>query len=700
MSTLHQETKDGTAAKPKPQRRGHNVDQHCSDVDLKVLDFVLVRVKDWHLFKAPERAIWHFRRLRTKLPKSDFDLKSNATVVNKVNKSAEISPDSPTTDIRFVYSKYRFVLTVDLSSSISVADPEGVVAYERLLDAIGMFLAVFTTPIEIDNVSFVPEIYICIMAVGLKIQPMKSIIYSCLVTKKNLGEIIPILQENLIKLENAAARQKSEFRHHNVKFQEILQNSQFGLDRMPEDACPMIVVFTDGVLTMSEPGSYDGIIAKCVRKDISICAVQISGRDFHPDIPFGYVPDTDLLEILCNYTNGQLLDVRMLEAEGKRLLKKRENSFRGDDSELAIAWSPFEPSQVDLHMKRWNVVQTSILVKSSPLGKQVHHRGSNLFFLSQGNWDNNLFPVRDSLPIENPKRLQLGKLQHPSAGLERIIEVRTLEGFKNGKVELSLEKGAKTVKVNLYLEWKYQVTLDYEIETHQSVSSEEKRHRNDWQTNTKLFVWVSEKVGEKIKTYRTQMLRRKHAHGQRDTAKIPIARMLYNFAEQMFDVDRNLQQIHTTVSKASRRALDPTGIQKALSLPISRWNRWFRMEHCDLLCFVPGVTSGPCSLHEMIKTPSSHFNWEYERSKWMELKELRRAMRERLHKLLKQWALTTIRKRNSVGSSVFLKFHQFKQQPNGLTSVQLVFYTHCLARITLAFYGVRGWKYTTLNTDV
>merc|ERR1719285_891895 len=95
----------------------------------------------------------------------------------------------------------------------------------------------------------------------------------------------------------------------------------------------------------------------------------------------------------------------------------------------------------------------------------------------------------------------------------------------------------------------------------------------------------------------------------------------------------------------------------------------------------------------MIQSPWSHFNEGYERSKWMELKELRRSMRDRLQKILKQkWASTSIIKQGSLGSSVFVKFHPFKERHNGLTIVQLFFYTHCLARITLAFYGVSGGK--------
>ena len=238
------------------------------------------------------------------------------------------------TSLRFIYESYRIVITLDISSSIGVMNPTTrCVTFEHYYPMLRDFLKLISEPIEFDYlaVPISPKLYICIIAVGLPDKPLITLINEEIVCSRNrkpINALIKKLYDEFQKLEQKCVQQLVETHKKNtrlnVDWEDIIHHSLFCLDRMPSNACPNIVVITDGILTLEQhTGTYGGgVLAQVLRRDVSVNTLQSCERQFAPNTPFGHVPDSDLLEFFCRFTNGILLDHKTLHQQRSRQQKR------------------------------------------------------------------------------------------------------------------------------------------------------------------------------------------------------------------------------------------------------------------------------------------------------------------------------------------------------------------------------------------
>ena len=127
----------------------------------------------------------------------------------------------------------------------------------------------------------------------------------------------------------------------NVSWEEIIDHSLFCLKRLPLFACPSIVVITDGILSFEQLWSSNsgtsgnGTLAHLLRGDISVNTLQTCERHCTPNSPFGHVPDSDLLEFNCRFSNGILLDHKTLNQQLMRTQQRIKRQKRQRESDTA-----------------------------------------------------------------------------------------------------------------------------------------------------------------------------------------------------------------------------------------------------------------------------------------------------------------------------------------------------------------------------
>ena len=90
---------------------------------------------------------------------------------------------------------------------------------------------------------------------------------------------------------------------------QMVERSLFALKLLPHDACPVVVILTDGVSAphdMLGSAQYDSLLMQLLRHDIPCHVVQVGCGEDPNDVAFGYVADPEALGFLCGATGGVL----------------------------------------------------------------------------------------------------------------------------------------------------------------------------------------------------------------------------------------------------------------------------------------------------------------------------------------------------------------------------------------------------------
>ena len=108
------------------------------------------------------------------------------------------------------------------------------------------------------------------------------------------------------------------------RWEDMITNGLFCLDRLPACALPTIVVITDANAVQCD----SHILAQCLRHDVALSAIQATAKEqYSESTAFGFVPDSALLNFICRFTNGALLDSRTLRCHNA------DGHHDGDDGE-------------------------------------------------------------------------------------------------------------------------------------------------------------------------------------------------------------------------------------------------------------------------------------------------------------------------------------------------------------------------------
>ncbi len=334
------------------------------DESYKRVKTLVLGVNDFTTFQSSDRALWHWNNCfgrgissqnnmtilevvmdtdneiadnlapglsKSTVQKNKLRQKNKSNTTN-VNKKFNISFD---TQIAVLYASYRIVFAIDYSPSMRRIDHvSGKPFYSLLREKVSLFLRDLINKIEFrhSNTTFTPEIFISVI---ISWKRKKSdinnshpvIIQGFSMSQKNVESLIEQLMQRLTSFErdevdgsnnnstystsrsNSKRNKKDEsskkrkLKQSGPALQETLNACLRALDKLLPDACPMVVLFTDGVVELPMVHDYESILMKLSRKDIPCHIVRIGTTDA-PSSSWGCVSDPGTLLYLSRATGG------------------------------------------------------------------------------------------------------------------------------------------------------------------------------------------------------------------------------------------------------------------------------------------------------------------------------------------------------------------------------------------------------------
>merc|ERR1719483_1507877 len=113
-----------------------------------------------------------------------------------------------------------------------------------------------------------PEIHICIVGIGVS-ENRLQLIDLCLAKNDDIPKIMERVRAKMQVIETQMAELFAVDRKgHSVCLNELMDLSLFTLDRMVQDANPVVIVFTDGVTASDHASGFDSLLLKCMQKDV------------------------------------------------------------------------------------------------------------------------------------------------------------------------------------------------------------------------------------------------------------------------------------------------------------------------------------------------------------------------------------------------------------------------------------------------
>ncbi|KAL9655024.1 hypothetical protein ABK040_008808 [Willaertia magna] len=309
----------------------------------------------------------------------------------------------PSTFVHTVYSKYNIVITIDISSSMVAIDPStGEVLFDRIYDIYANILRRLTEPITIPKYDgeIIPELHLTGIAIGMVGKPIHTMFQDFSITCDNIDESLYKIKRFIVETEHIASNALRNSKSWNsqsatFKFNNYIMNSLLAFDFLPKDACPVLLLITDGVFNLSEL-SYE-IINHINQMDVSFGLVNISNIQTNNDFLYSYVPNIDLMEsIVTCVDNGVYIDYDYLS---RSLLETTDR------------------------LKTKNI-QEALLLRNSPFF--VSNDSDALLLTSnEGN-------VLSLLKAKDKTLQEIEMINYPlhMTNIESLLKIRTKQGFK------------------------------------------------------------------------------------------------------------------------------------------------------------------------------------------------------------------------------------------------------------------------------
>ena len=231
---------------------------------------------------------------------SSFNNNNNNNASNTSINSSKKGILTLNSQVYHIFTRHRIVFSIDLSCSLGIIDPaSGQVLFDRIYQCLEKFLRVLILPVVLPGeVQIIPEIIFSIVAQGSFERPIHCIIQGAMVNAENIEDVLAKVLRKMRDAESSAATAlssnepfdaPSSWAPSDIAY--ALQNAMAALDFLPEDACPSIVLLTDGVCFLpSHSISYEGLIMKMNRMDIGLTIVNVVGKAA-TNYLYGYIPD-------------------------------------------------------------------------------------------------------------------------------------------------------------------------------------------------------------------------------------------------------------------------------------------------------------------------------------------------------------------------------------------------------------------------
>ena len=317
--------------------------------------------------------------------------------------------------LKFVYAKYKTLVCLDVSRSVSVLDPcAGRVLFEYYYHTLALALVALVQKFCIVEKEMEPVIVVGVVAHQSvnSVEPVKILLEPRVISKKNVATVLMDLFLNLVHLEEefsikkqTAANEKDsqnivrrsvsdsklaiarlkivpphlETNQHQNSFRDLknlIQNCLFLLSQNfnCEEGAPMIWLLTDGVASISDIGCIDSVLINCTRQDVPVSVFQLASSHFHANQNFGYVSDSDLLEFIAHSTGGLYFDRESIEDACTELVEHFSCSSNESDtlkSLLALSdWMASRGQSKNFQLDKiegGSSFQIDMIFRSSPL---------------------------------------------------------------------------------------------------------------------------------------------------------------------------------------------------------------------------------------------------------------------------------------------------------------------------------------------
>ena len=279
--------------------------------DAHIFTKIVVLAQDFRMFGQSGRFLWHYSRLfggvsdQRGLDILEARIASDGRGSEEpLRRGASRQYGAPilsrSSVVSFVFRRYKIVLSLDLSESMWTLDETtGGVLYDALVEQVELLLTGLVVPM-----GYTPDVLVsCVAAhIGLLVQGF-------LLTAENVDTLVGELLSKLDAIESdLAGRQDGDHAAHGLG--ELAIHGAFrALELLPADACPLIVLFTDGV-SAALPG--DAGFRQLASADTPLHVVKVNSTE--PDQPhaFGYVADASLLKFVAQRAGGSFFDPEAL----------------------------------------------------------------------------------------------------------------------------------------------------------------------------------------------------------------------------------------------------------------------------------------------------------------------------------------------------------------------------------------------------
>lgn len=209
-----------------------------------------------------------------------------------------------TTRIINMSTKYRVVISIDTSPSMGVLDLNtGQVIFSKVYNSLERIFYALIEPITLrssagNGMQINPEVYISVIAQSTTQSSASVLIQGLLLTPGNISGVLELLKKKLIAIEKSKTF-SGNLQNNNMKecdfdnssdLHNIIQRAWLSLTLLPKDACARIILVTDGASVLKDYSSFDNILMRLNREEISVSIVQLSS--FSPHYSLGFVPDS------------------------------------------------------------------------------------------------------------------------------------------------------------------------------------------------------------------------------------------------------------------------------------------------------------------------------------------------------------------------------------------------------------------------
>lgn len=188
----------------------------------------------------------------------------------------------PASELVVLASAYRIVFSVDVSPSCASIDAE---TNEVLFDTLTRTLerAWFALLDEFRlvgsrgdfTIDYAPQLEVSVIAQMGLADTFWSVLQCARLTRASIGGLLDIVRRRLQAVESLAADRAaqpsfaSEYGAAGVDLLQTIQNAAFVLKRMPDEARSLIVLVTDGAVSMpSSTGNFDRFANRCLLFDL------------------------------------------------------------------------------------------------------------------------------------------------------------------------------------------------------------------------------------------------------------------------------------------------------------------------------------------------------------------------------------------------------------------------------------------------